>query len=46
MSSKANLPIAPITDQEREVLRLFRLLSPRDQQHLLRLLDALEQVPE
>ena len=46
MSSNANLPIAPMTDKEREVLRLFRQLSPQDQQHLLRLLDALVQVPE
>lgn len=46
MSSNANLPTAPITDKEREVLRLFRLLSPQDRQHLLRLLDALRQAPE
>ncbi|MHB0819851.1 hypothetical protein ACYCFK_16435 [Stutzerimonas stutzeri] len=46
MSSNVNLPITPTTDQEREVLRLFRLLSPQDREHLLRLLDALAQVPE
>jgi len=45
MSSNANLPIAPITAQEREVLRLFRQLSPQDQQHLMRLLDALASTP-
>jgi len=28
------------------LLRLFRLLSPQDRQHLLRLLDALRQAPE
>ena len=46
MSSIATPPITPISPQEREVLRLFRLLSLKDQRHLLRLLDALVQVPE
>lgn len=40
-----DIPTTPITAQEREVLRLFRLLTPQDQQHLLRLLDALASTP-
>ncbi|WP_313103781.1 hypothetical protein [Stutzerimonas nitrititolerans] len=46
MSSNTTPPHSPITPKEREVLRLFRLLSFKDQQHLLRLLDALARVPE